>query len=161
MIISVIGAGEPTPETALLAQEVGRELARRDATVVCGGLGGVMEAVCRGAKSAGGRTIGILPGSDPTEANQWVDIPICTGMGYARNVIVVKTGRAVIAVGGAYGTLSEIGHALGDGIPVIGLKTWDLSRYGNRDGSIVQAKDPADAVEKALKAARGGLPTSE
>ena len=160
MIISVIGAGQPTPETALLAEEVGRELARRDATIVCGGLGGVMEAACRGAKSVGGTTIGILPGSDPDEANQWVDIPICTGMGFGRNVIVVKTGRAVIAVGGAYGTLSEIGHALGDGIPVSGLKTWALGRDGKKDRSIVRAKDPADAVEKALKAAQGRPPIS-
>ena len=157
-IISVIGAGQPPMEVTLLAEEVGRELARRGAAIVCGGLGGVMEAACRGAKSAGGTTIGILPGNDPADANQWVDIPICTGLGYARNVIVVKTGRAVIAVGGAYGTLSEIGHALGDGIPVIGLKTWDLARNGAEDSSITQADDPLDAVEKALKAARRSRP---
>ena len=114
-----------------------------------------MEAVCRGVKSAGGTTIGILPGNDPAAANQWVDIPICTGLGYARNVIVVKTGRAVIAVGGAYGTLSEIGHALGDGIPVIGLRTWTLGRNGEEDRSIVPADGPIDAVEKALIAAEG------
>lgn len=153
MIISVIGAGEARPEIAKLAEEVGVELARRGATVVCGGLTGVMEAVCKGAKSAGGTTIGILPGNDPRAANRWVDIPICTGMGYARNVIVVKTGRAVIAVDGAYGTLSEIGHALGDGIPVIGLKTWDLSRNGETDGGIEIASRPAEAVGKALRAA--------
>ena len=111
LIISVIGAGEPDPVIAGLAEEVGRELAKRGATVVCGGLGGVMEAACRGAKSAGGTTIGILPGHDPAAANRWVDIPVCTGLGYAQNVIVVRTGRAVIAVGGAYGTLA-------DGIPV-------------------------------------------
>ena len=132
MIISVIGGGEPTPDELALAEEVGRELGGRGITVACGGLGGVMAAVCRGSKSAGGTTIGILPGSTPEQANSWVDIPICTGLGYARNVIVVKTGRAVIAVGGAYGTLSEIGHALGDGIPVIGLQTWGLSRHGGR-----------------------------
>ena len=153
MLISVIGAGEPTPEIALLAEEVGRELAKRGATVVCGGLGGVMEAVCKGAKSAGGTTIGILPTDDPKDANQWVDFPICTGLRYARNVIVVKSGRAVIAVGGAYGTLSEIGHALGDGIPVIGLKTWELARNGQQEHSIVLADGPVDAVEKALQAA--------
>ena len=119
MIISVIGEGNARPDIAELAERVGAELARRGVSVVCGGLGGVMEAACRGAKSAGGTTIGILPGNDPNDGNQWVDIPILTGMGYARNVIVVKTGMAAIAVGGAFGTLSEIGHALGDGIPVI------------------------------------------
>ena len=153
MIISVIGAGKASPEVASLAEAVGVELATRGATVVCGGLGGVMEAVCRGAKSAGGATIGILPGNSPEEANAWIDVPICTGMGYARNVVVVKTGRAVIAVGGAFGTLSEIGHALGDGIPVVGLKTWAMSRNGAADTSIQVASDPVDAVDKALKAA--------
>ena len=160
MIIAVIGAGNPTPEIASLAEEVGRELARRGVTVVCGGLGGVMEAVCRGAKSAGGTTIGILPGSDPGDANRWVDIPICTGLGYARNVIVVRSGRAVIAVGGAYGTLSEIGHALGDGIPVVGLSTWTISRNEQLDESIIPADSAAAAVETALRAAHAGRTTS-
>jgi len=121
---------------------------------VCGGLGGVMEGACFGAKLAGGTTIGILPWNDPSDANRWVDIPICTGMGYARNVIVVKTGRATIAVGGAFGTLSEIGHALGDNIPVIGLGTWQLNRDGGVDKAIIVASDPVDAVNKALDAAR-------
>ncbi len=154
MIISVIGASLVTPEVAQVAEQVGAELARRGATVVCGGLEGVMEAVCKGAKSAGGSTIGILPGNDPADANRWVDTPICTGLGYARNVIVVKTGRAVIAVDGAYGTLSEIGHALGDGISVIGLGTWTLNRNGCLDQGIETADNPTDAVEKALDAAR-------
>ena len=153
VIISVIGAGRPTADVALLAEQVGLELAKNGATVVCGGLGGVMEAVCRGSKLAGGTTIGILPWNDPADANPWVDIPICTGIGYARNVIVVKSGRAVIAVGGAFGTLSEIGHALGDNIPVIGLSTWQLSRDGDIDPSILVASDPADAVRQALQAA--------
>ena len=154
MLISVIGGGDHQPEDVLLmAEEVGRELARRGVTVVCGGLEGVMAAVCRGAKAEGGITIGILPGNDPTEANPWVDYAICTGMGYARNLIVVKSGRAVIAIDGAYGTLSEIGHALGDGIPVVGLKTWSLSRNGQPDRGILLAATPAEAVEKALEAA--------
>lgn len=154
MIISVIGGGDTPPADALqMAEEVGGELARRGVTVVCGGLEGVMEAVCRGAKAAGGVTIGILPGDDPAEANSWVDYPVCTGLGYARNVIVVKSGRAVIAIDGAYGTLSEIGHALGDGIPVVGLNTWSLSRSGQPDGAIIPAKTPAEAVDKALEAA--------
>ena len=113
-----------------------------------------MEAACRGAKSAGGTTIGILPGSDPAEANAWVDIPICTGLGYARNVIVVKTGRAVIAVGGAYGTLSEIAMALTHGKPVIGLATWQISDgAGIEDESIVRVAEPVEAVERAIAAA--------
>ena len=157
MIISVIGSSNPaTTEHVELAEAVGRELAKRGVKVVCGGLTGIMEAVCRGAKSAGGVTIGILPGRAPADANKYVDIPIVTGMGYSRNVIVVNTGRAVISVGGAFGTLSEIGHALGDGIPVVGLRTWDLSRNGDGqpiDGAIILASDPVDAVEKALAAA--------
>ena len=155
MIISVIGAGESTAEIVGLAEQVGEKLAKRGITIVCGGLGGVMEAACKGAKSAGGTTIGVLPGSDPAAANQWVDIPICTGLTYARNVIIVKTGRAVIAVGGAYGTLSEIGHALAEDIPVIGLSTWEIARDGTTDRSIIVARDPQDAVDKAVEAAQG------
>ncbi len=154
MLISVIGASEPSPRVEALAEQVGAELARRGMTVVCGGLGGVMAAACRGAKSAGGTTVGILPGDSPADANPWVDIPVCTGLSYARNVIVVKSGRAVIAVGGAYGTLSEIGHALGEGIPVVALETWELARDGVTDGSMIPAAGPADAVDKAVRAAR-------
>ena len=157
MIISVIGSSNPaTREHVELAEEVGRELARRDVMVVCGGLSGIMEAVCRGAKAEGGTTIGILPGRSAAEANSYVDIPIVTSMGYSRNVIVVHTGEAVIAVGGAFGTLSEIGHALADGIPVVGLKTWPPTTNGDGmdiDGAIIQADGPADAVDKALAAA--------
>ena len=157
MIISVIGSSNPAKQEHVdLAEAVGRELAKRGIMVVCGGLTGIMEAVCRGAKAEGGITIGILPGRAAKDANSFVDIPIVTAMGYSRNVIVVHTGRAVIAVGGAFGTLSEIGHALGDGIPVIGLKTWELSRNGDGmpvDGSIIPASDPVDAVEKAVAAA--------
>jgi uncharacterized protein (TIGR00725 family) len=158
MIISVIGSSTANDPLSALAEAVGRELATSGATVVCGGLGGVMEAVCKGAKAAGGRTIGILPGNDPAEANEHVDIPICTGIGYARNVIVVKTGSAVIAVGGAFGTLSEIGHALADGIPVIGLGTWSISQLGLPSGAIETATGPADAVERALVAAKSRGP---
>ncbi len=163
MIISVIGSSKPlNQEHVELAEEVGRELAKCGVMVVCGGLNGIMEAVCRGAKSEGGTTIGILPGRDSKDANLYVDIPIVTTMGFSRNVIVVNTGEAVIAVGGAYGTLSEIGHALGDGIPVIGLKTWPLSYTGDGelvDGAIIQASDPVDAVLKAIEAANGDRQT--
>ncbi len=153
--ISVIGASEPTDEAIYMAEDVGRGLALRGVALVTGGLGGIMEAACRGAKTVGGTTIGILPGSDPEEANKYVDIKICTGIGYARNSIVVKSGSAVIAIDGAYGTLSEIAHALGDNIPVIGLTTWSISRRGEIDRSIVVANDANDAVDKAIEAVQG------
>jgi len=164
MIIAVIGSSRPTNiEHVELAEQVGRELAKRGIQVVCGGLTGIMEAVCRGAKAEGGLTIGILPGHSSTDANQYVDIPIVTGMRYSRNVIVVNTGQAVIAVGGAYGTLSEIAHALGDGIPVIGLKSWELSRNGDGqpvNEAIIAATDAVDAVEKAMAAANARKKTA-
>ena len=151
--IAVIGGNEPSTEEAQVAEEVGRELARRGAVLVCGGLGGVMEAACRGAQSEGGVTIGILPGESRQAANPYVQIPIVTGMGYARNVAVVKSAQAVIAIGGSYGTLSEISHALQSGIPVIGLNTWSLSKNGQQDNSIIPAQNPAEAVDKALNLA--------
>ena len=154
-IISVIGAGNNASKEAMdTAEAVGRELARRGAVVVCGGLNGVMEAVCRGAKFEGGVTIGVLPGDDPNSANDFVDYPVPTGMGHARNAIVVKAGLAVIAVDGAYGTLSEIGHALADGKTVVGLKTWRIAQEKDDErASIVRAKTPREAVELALQAA--------
>ncbi len=152
-IIAVIGGGEPSPEEAKLAEEVGRELARQGAILVCGGLGGVMEAACRGASLEGGMTIGILPGDSSRAANRYVQIPIVTGMGYARNIAVVKSAQAVIAVDGSYGTLSEIAHALQSNIPVIGLNTWSLSRNDQQDNSIILAQNPAEAVNKALNLA--------
>lgn len=153
LIISVIGGAEPPEHAIDLAYGVGQLLAKKGATVVCGGLRGVMEAVCRGAKSEGGTTIGILPGNDPALSNEFIDFPIMTGMGYARNVIVVKTGRAVIAIDGGYGTLSEIGHALGDGIPVIGLETWKLAERKDLPAGLEIATSPSEAVDKAIKAA--------
>ena len=152
-IIAVIGGGEPSTEEAQIAEEVGRELARRDAILICGGLGGVMEAACRGAQSEGGVTIGILPGESRQAANRYVQIPIVTGIGYARNLAVVKSAQAVIAIGGSYGTLSEISHALQSSIPVIGLNTWSLSKNGRQDNSIIPAQNPAEAVDKALNLA--------
>jgi len=148
--IAVIGGSDCTPEEARLAEEVGRELAKKDAILVCGGLGGVMEAACKGASAGGGLTIGILPGGSRQTANPYVQIPVVTNLGEARNVIVVKSAEAVIAIGGGYGTLSEIGHALRNGIPVVGLNTWSLSRNDRPDNSIVLAKNPVDAVNKAL-----------
>ena len=150
MIISVIGESKTSPENYSIAETVGRPIAESGATVVCGGLDGVMEAVCKGARTAGGTTIGILPGLDPSEANKWVKIPICTGLGYARNIVVIRSGIAVIAIGGAYGTLSEIGHALSDAKPVFALNTWELTRNGLIDSSMEVCESPEEAVRKAL-----------
>lgn len=157
MFISVIGGGDCSVEEGRLAEEVGRELARRGATVICGGLGGVMEAACRGAVSEGGTTIGILPGNDRREANRYVMVPIVTGMGYTRNAIVAKSGQAVIAIGGKYGTLSEIAYALQSGVPVVGLGTWSLVMDGEVDRAIVCAVSAADAVEKAVSSVRKAM----
>lgn len=150
--ISVIGESEASPEILQLAEEVGRLIAEAGCVLVCGGLKGVMEAAAKGAKSAGGLTVGILPGSKREEANPYIDIPIVTGLGYARNKLVVKTGQVVIAIGGKYGTLSEIGFALGYGIPVIGLKTWQLIRGdGKVDKEIIYVNTPKEAVDLALE----------
>ena len=149
-LIAVIGGGQCSAPEAELAEAVGRELARRGAILVCGGLGGVMEAACKGASTEGGLTIGILPGDNYQASNPYIQIPIATGMGYARNIAVVKSSKAVIAIGGSYGTLSEIAHALQSGIPVIGLNTWSLSKNGQPDNSIIPALNPIEAVNKAL-----------
>jgi uncharacterized protein (TIGR00725 family) len=150
VFIAVIGAASCSQDVAVLAGVVGREVARRGAVLVCGGRGGVMAAACRGAKEAGGTTIGILPGTERSEANSYVDLPIVTGLGEARNAIVVRTADAVVAVSGGYGTLSEIGLALKMGRPVVGLDTWQLCRDGQPTSAIVQAETPVRAVELAL-----------
>jgi len=156
--IGVLGPHQCSEKERRMGYEVGAGLAQAGAVLVCGGLGGVMEAACRGASAEGGTTIGILPSEDSLSANPHVQIAIATGMGYARNIVVAKSARAVIAVGGSYGTLSEIGYALQGGIPVIGLNTWSLSRNGREDRSIITAQSPAEAVEKALELAskKGG-----
>jgi len=154
MVIAVIGDSSCSAEEAKLAEAVGEGLAQQGATIVCGGLGGVMEAVCRGARSKGGVTVGVLPGEDISMANQWVDIPIATGVGYARNMAVVKSSQAVIAIGGNYGTLSEIAYALKSGIPVIGLNTWSLSRNGKEVDAIIRLDNAGEAVDKAVSLAR-------
>lgn len=150
MFVSVIGAGNCSKHEAGLAEEVGAELARRGVILICGGLTGVMEAACRGARSERGTTIGILPGSSREDANPYVDIPIVTALGEARNVIVACSGQAVIAIGGEYGTLSEIAHALRNGVPVIGLNTWSLNRHGISGSPLLIARDAVDAVDKAM-----------
>jgi uncharacterized protein (TIGR00725 family) len=145
MRVSVIGGGRVDGETYETAVAVGEELATRGHTVVCGGLGGVMEAVCRGAAAEGGRTIGVLPGEDRRAANEYVDTAIATGLGNARNVLVVVNGDAAIAIDGSTGTLSEIGHALDFGRPVAGLDTHDI------DG-IEAVETPAAAVRYVERA---------
>ena len=151
--IAVIGAGDATATQQATAEAVGRAVAEAGAVLVCGGLGGVMEAACRGARQAGGTTVGILPGSDRAEANPYVDVAVATGLGEARNVLVVRGADAVVAVGGGLGTLSEIALALRAGTPVIGLDTWDLARPGAPVDGLVPVDGPAEAVALALASA--------
>ncbi len=155
-MISVIGGEACGPEALDIAEKVGREIAQRGAALVCGGRGGVMEAACRGAREAGGHTIGIMPGrgSKDSPPNPYVEIPIFTGMGFARNVIVVLSGDAVIAIDGSYGTLSEIAYALINDVPVIGIDTWDFNYHGFAGQErIVRVTNPAEATAKAIELA--------
>ncbi len=154
-MVAVIGGYPCSPAEANLAEIAGRELARRGAILICGGEGGVMESACKGARSAGGLTIGILPTDNRQSANSFVDVPIVTGLGVARNLIVVRSAQAVIAVGGGYGTLSEISFALKFQIPVIGLNTWDFSRQHQPDNTIIRMADAAEAADLAVELAAG------
>ena len=154
MYVAVIGPGRADEETAARAEEVGRLLAEAGAVVVCGGLGGVMAAACRGAKSAGGTTVGLLPGLDRGDANPYVDVAIPTGLGEARNVLVVRAADVVVAVGGEFGTLSELAFALKVGTPVVGLRTWELGRDGERVPAFLEASMPEEAARLALDATR-------
>jgi uncharacterized protein (TIGR00725 family) len=153
--VAVIGPGSGASAAELeAAEELGRLLAEADAVLVCGGLGGVMEAACRGAQSTGGLTLGILPGRDRSDANPYVEVAVPTGLGEARNALVVRAADAVVAVGGAYGTLSEIALALKGGTPVVGLGTWELARGGKPDDGVLAVESAAAAVEAALDLAR-------
>lgn len=154
LFISVIGESKASSKNYRLAERVGHLLGKHGATVFCGGMFGVMEAVCKGVKSGGGTTVGILPSSKRSTANKYVDIPIPTGVGYARNKYVVKSGQSIIAIGGSYGTLCEIGFALGYKIPVIGLNTWTFEKKGHAKAPIIYVKTPEKAVELAIKLAR-------
>ena len=142
--IGVIGGSLCTDDMYQLAKEVGYEIAKRGAYLITGGVGGIMEAACKGAKEAGGTTIGILPGEKAHYSNPWVDIPIVTGMSHGRNIIIVRSSDAVIAINGSYGTLSEIAFALKLNVPIVGLKTWDI------DKSIIKVETVAEAVECAF-----------
>jgi uncharacterized protein (TIGR00725 family) len=158
MYVSIIGAGECDDDLRATAYEVGRLVAGRGHYLVCGGLGGVMDASARGASSQGGTAIGILPDEDRRGASEGLTVSMPTGMGQARNALVVLSGDVVIAIGGGYGTLSEIGFALKLGRPVIGLDTWELPQRGEA-GGIIRASSPLEAVERAESAA-GWTPAS-
>jgi uncharacterized protein (TIGR00725 family) len=145
--VAVIGGSRPGVPALEAAFEVGRLIARAGAVVVCGGLGGVMEAACRGAREEGGLTVGIVPGSQSAEANPWVDVPIATGLGFTRNALVVMNADAVIAVDGEYGTLFEIAYGKIHGKTVVGLGTWEVK-------GVAAAATPEEAVRLALE----GLP---
>lgn len=147
--VAVVGPGEATEREMEVAFEAGRLLAEAGAVLVCGGLGGVMAAACRGARSANGMTVGILPGTDRRAANEWVLVAIPTGLGELRNGLVVRAADAVLAVGGAYGTLSEIALALRTGVTVVGIQTWEI------DG-VEAAGDAEEAVNRALALAHTG-----
>ncbi len=152
-LVAVVGGSTCTPDEAAAAAAVGRLLAEAGAVILCGGLGGVMEAVARGAQETpGGITVGLLPGSDPAEANPAIDVPLATGMGEMRNALIVRAARAVIAIGGGVGTLSEIALAVRIGTPVVGL-------HDNFAGAIdiPRVQTPAEAVRWAL--ARGIIPS--
>jgi len=159
--VAVVGDGDPRgPDANRIldwAEEVGQLLARGGATVITGGLGGVMRAASRGALGAGGETIGILPGADPSEANEYVRTPIATGLGVARNLVVVTAADAVVAVGGRYGTLSEIALALRMGRHVVTMSSWRLESEHRIGGPRVhRARDSHDAVSIALRLAKDG-----
>lgn len=153
--IAVIGKGAPDPELVPLAEEVGRVIAERGAVLVCGGMGGVMEAASRGAREAGGDVIGIVPTEDPAAANPHVTHAVATGIGHARNLAVVASADAVIAIGGEWGTLAEIGFARRLGRSVAALRSWSVSGPGDMEGGpgVESVAEPREAVERALAAA--------
>ena len=150
--IAVVGPSAGTPAELALGEAVGKLIAEAGAVLVCGGMGGVMEAAAGGCHEAGGRAVGILPGTDRADANPYLTVAVATGMGEARNAVVVRTADVVIAIAGEFGTLSEIALALKMGKPVVGLGTWELAKHGQPVRAIVRASDPADAVGKALSA---------
>ncbi len=150
-VIAVIGAGRCTPKQKTQAAEIGRYIAEQGGIIVCGGLGGVMEGAARGAREAGGTTIGILPGESKSGANPYIDIAIPTGMNEARNILVVRAADAVIALPGRFGTLTEMGFTLILGKPLVSLGSWELGE------GVVQAESPLEAARLALELATRSL----
>ncbi len=154
--VGLIGSGEGSPRELELASAVGAALARKGATIVCGGLGGVMEAACRGARLEGGLTVGVLPGEDRECANEYVEVALPSGLGELRNGLIVRFSDAVIAIGGGWGTLSEIAFAMRTGRPVVALASWEEALNGpgaRAQGVLQRAEDPEHAVALALAAA--------
>jgi uncharacterized protein (TIGR00725 family) len=153
--IGVLGASAPSDELYAAAERIGELIANAGATLVCGGLGGVMEAASKGASKAGGLVVGVLPGADPGDANEHVSVAVATDMGHARNTIIVRSSDAAIAVGGGYGTLSEIALAMKCGVPVVGYRTWDARGEGGLKAPRETAATPEEALQMALEAASG------
>ncbi len=149
-IVAVIGGAECSTSEEMQAAMVGRLLAENNAILICGGHGGVMEAASGGVRAGGGLTIGVLPGSSRDAANPYIDIPIVTGLGEARNAIIINSADAVIAVGGGYGTLSELAFALKRGIPVVGLNTWQAHDPQQKELSIIAVGSAEEAVETVM-----------
>lgn len=154
MYISVVGASSCDSKVAKIAEEIGRQIARRGHILVCGGLGGVMDAAAKGASEEGGISIGILPHPDRRLASKWLTVSVPTDLGHARNTLVALSGDAVIAVSGGYGTLSEIALALKMGKPVVGVNTWNFDFEGREEKGIIPASTPAEAVDFAERQAR-------
>ena len=151
-VIAVVGAGQAGPDLEALAERAGRAVAQAGAVLVCGGLGGCMEASCRGAKSAGGLTLGFLPSNDREAANPHVDVAVPTNMGVMRNLLIVLAADAVVAIDGGLGTLSEIAVALQHRKPVFGVSTWTVDPVRSGGAAVVSCATPEEAVEKALAA---------
>lgn len=148
--IGVIGGENPKGEILNLAYEVGKEIGKNNCMLICGGLSGIMEYASKGAKEEGGLTIGILPGTNKASCNRYVDIPIVTGIGYARNLVVVLSSDVIIAIDGSYGTLSEIAYALQFKKPIIGLYTWNFQYELEPEIPIIRADSPKSAVSLAM-----------
>jgi uncharacterized protein (TIGR00725 family) len=154
-VVAVVGPGRDASTDELAsAESAGAAIAAAGAVFVCGGLGGVMEAACRGARSEGGTTIGLLPGTDRDDANGWVVLALPTGLGEGRNALIVRAADAIVAIGGGWGTLSEIAFALRAGVPVFGVGTWELGRHGVSVAGVREVPDAAAAVTEALQSVR-------
>lgn len=147
MNIAVVGGHKCSKKIYRIAEEVGGFIAQQGWILVCGGRTGVMEAACKGAKNNGGLTVGILPSSDGKDANKYVDVKIPTGLGYARNVLVVRAAKAVIAISGEYGTLSEIAFAFNEGKPIVGVDTWEIKGIKK----VKTAKEAVNYIKKKVK----------
>jgi uncharacterized protein (TIGR00725 family) len=152
--IGVAGASQPDASLVALAERLGRQLARAGAIVLCGGGTGVMTAVCRGARAEGGTTVGLLPGTERSSGNPYLTVALPTGLDQGRNLLLVRASDALVAVGGGFGTLSEIALALRTGVPVVGLATWGLTLAGRPVAAFAVVETPEEAAQLALDAVR-------